>query len=71
MTITPELRQTVDAAGGEPVCLKDPETRHAYVLLKAEDYERIREVLDDERLQEAFREAGLRSAIRGMKDNGD
>jgi hypothetical protein len=69
MTITPELRQAVDAAGDEPVRLEDPETHRAYVLLKAEVYDRIREDLEDERHRAAFRDAGLRSATRWMKEN--
>ena len=43
MTLTPELRQAVQDANGEPVRLEDPETHDAYYLLKAEVYERVRE----------------------------
>jgi hypothetical protein len=66
MTITPELRHE---AGDEPVRLEDPETHRAHVLLKAEVYERIREDLGDQRQRKAFRDTGLRSAVRWMKDN--
>lgn len=46
MTIlTPEQRQAVERAGGDPVRLTDPETNDAYYLLKAEDFARIREAI--------------------------
>lgn len=41
MTITPELKQAMEQAGGEPVRVEDPETHTAYVLLKEEVYRRI------------------------------
>ena len=40
-TLTSELRQEIERAGDEPVRIEDPETRIAYVLMKAEVYERI------------------------------
>jgi hypothetical protein len=39
------------------------------VLLRAEDYESLLELLEDERQQKGFRAAGLRGANRWMKDN--
>lgn len=42
MTLTPELLQAVERSGEEPVRLEDPETRRAYVLVRAEVYERMR-----------------------------
>ena len=49
MTITPELRRAIDQAGGSPVELIDPETSETYILLRAELYRRVCEVLEDER----------------------
>jgi hypothetical protein len=40
--LTPELRQEIEKAGGNPVRLEDPETNTAYVLLKAEEYDRLK-----------------------------
>ena len=53
-TLTPELKQAIEQAGGELVRLEDPQTRQTYVLLKAEVYERIRETLGDEGRQVAL-----------------
>ena len=47
-TLTPELRQEIEKAGGNPVRLEDPETNTAYVLLKAEEYDRLRPGLGPE-----------------------
>jgi PHD/YefM family antitoxin component YafN of YafNO toxin-antitoxin module len=65
--LTEEQRQAV--MNGEPVRLPVPEVGGDIVLLRAEEYESIEELLEDERQQKAFREAGLRSAMRWMKDN--
>ena len=40
--LTSELRQEIAKAGDDPVRIEDPETRTAYVLMKAEIYERIK-----------------------------
>jgi hypothetical protein len=45
-TIPPELRQAVDQAGF--VELTDPSTNTAYVLVKADVFRRMREVVEDE-----------------------
>lgn len=61
MTITPELRYEIEQAGA--VRVEDPETHAAYVILKAEVYERMKPLLENchdeipegiRRSQEAF-----------------
>jgi len=65
--LTDQQRQAVSR--GEAVCVAAPEVGGNVVLLRAEDFESIRELLEDERQQKAFRAAGLRSASRWMKEN--
>jgi hypothetical protein len=43
MTLTPELRQAVENAGGEPVLVEDPETRTAYVVINEDLYRKLSE----------------------------
>ena len=43
-TLSAELRQEIEKAGDDPVRIEDPETHTAYVLLKAEVYDRIKPV---------------------------
>lgn len=62
-----EQRQAVKK--GEAVRVSVPEVGGDIVLMSAERYEDIRELQEDERQQKAFREAGLKSALRWMKDN--
>ena len=40
-TVTPELRRAIEQAGDVPVRLEDPETNRSYILIRAEDYERL------------------------------
>jgi hypothetical protein len=47
--VTPELRREIANAGGNPVRLVDPETNTAYVLLKADDYDRLNPGRDSEK----------------------
>lgn len=42
MTLSPELKQAVEEAGGEPVRVEDPETQIAYVVIKEELYRNLR-----------------------------
>lgn len=65
--LTEEQRQAV--IKGEVVRLPVPEIGQEVVLLRADAYEDIREILEDERQQKAFRQAGLRCARRWLKDN--
>jgi hypothetical protein len=48
-TLTPEQRQEIQRAGGEPVRLADPETQTEYVILKANVYDRISALADEAR----------------------
>lgn len=41
--LTEELRNAVKSHPQEPLRLVDPATREAFVLLRAEDYERLKE----------------------------
>jgi hypothetical protein len=47
-TITPEQRIAVAEAGDVPIELADPQTGTAYVLMRADVYERMRSLLEDE-----------------------
>jgi hypothetical protein len=44
--LTPEQRRLVEQAGGRPVRIEDPETHQDYVLLRADVYERVRDVIE-------------------------
>jgi hypothetical protein len=65
--LTEDQRQAV--LSGEAVRLSLPEFGRDVVLLSTTEYEELRELREDDRQQKAFRHAGLRSALRWMKDN--
>ena len=67
--LTDQQQHAVDALGEEPARLVDPRTNAAYVLLPAEIYECVREILDDEKQQKALRSVGLRNAIGRMNED--
>lgn len=46
MTLTPELRHEIEMAGEGPVTLTDPQTNETYYLVRAEQYERLKAILD-------------------------
>ncbi|MEJ7638527.1 MAG: hypothetical protein WKF75_11280 [Singulisphaera sp.] len=58
MNLTPDLKQAVERAGDEPVRLEDPETHLAYVLVKEEDYQKLREAFGVEKVDPSFYEFG-------------
>lgn len=45
--LSPEQRNALAHAGSTPIQVVDPQTQEAYVLLRAEVYEQVRRVLDD------------------------
>jgi hypothetical protein len=44
--LTPEQRRLVEEAGDRPVRIEDSEMHQAYVLIRADVYERVRDVLE-------------------------
>jgi PHD/YefM family antitoxin component YafN of YafNO toxin-antitoxin module len=59
--LTGSQQQALDAEGREPRVV-DPRTNTQYVLVPVEEFEAIREALDDDRRQRAIRRVGLRNA---------
>jgi hypothetical protein len=47
MTITPEMKEAVERAGSEPVRLEDPETHMAYVMIREDLYQKLREAIPE------------------------
>jgi hypothetical protein len=46
-TISPEIRRAIEEGGGQPTHLIDPETNAAYVLIPAEQFERLQSLLSE------------------------
>jgi hypothetical protein len=52
MTITPELRLALERSGAAPVRIEDPESKRVYVVITAEQFERVRTHLGDDPVDE-------------------
>jgi len=55
LQLTEEQRQALTGQSGGPVRLCDPQTNQTYVLLKLQDYERIKAFFEDDPLSEEER----------------
>ena len=71
-TISPEQRIAVAEAGDAPVELADPQTGTAYVLLRADVYQRMRELVEAEearREQEAWSRLARKARDQWAREN--
>jgi hypothetical protein len=66
--LTPQQQQALDTQEGAPPRVIDPRTHITYVLVPEVDYEAIRDLLEDERRQQAIRAVALRNAAGRMND---
>lgn len=62
--LTEQQQRVLDSTEAEPPQVVDPRTNEAYVLIPLTEYEAIREIVEDERRQQAIRAIGLRNAGR-------
>ncbi|HEV3146228.1 MAG TPA: hypothetical protein VGZ47_20240 [Gemmataceae bacterium] len=69
MTLTREQVQVISESQERPVRLIDPQSKQSYVLLRAEEYERLQALLEDDfRISDAYT-AQMRSALRAGWDD--
>ena len=60
--LTPQQQRVLDSQEDNPPRVIDPRTNTSYILLREADYESIRELLEDERRQQAIHAVALRNA---------
>ena len=66
--LTAEQQRALDNHGKSPQRVVDPRTRISYVLVPEAEYEAMRELLDDERREQAIHAAALRNAAGRMDE---
>lgn len=66
--LTEQQQKALDDPEESPPRVIDPRTSATYVLLAEQDYEAIREVIEDEARQRAIRAIGLRNAAGRMDE---
>jgi hypothetical protein len=52
--LTPEQRQEIKQAGEKPVRVEDPDTKTAYLIVKEEVFQRMRELVEIETIDPSF-----------------
>jgi hypothetical protein len=60
--LTPEQRRLVEQSGDRPVRIEDPEMQQAYVLIRADVYERVRDVFEPRSGEELQVPEGIRKS---------
>ena len=66
--LTPQQQQALDAQEDSPLRVIDPRTNTTYILVPEVDYEAVRELLEDERRQQAIHAVALRNAAGRMDE---
>lgn len=66
--LTEQQQRALDSTEAEPPQVVDPRTNAAYVLIPLTEYEAVREIVEDERRQQAIRVVGLRNAGRRVDE---
>jgi hypothetical protein len=67
--LTPQQQQALDTKEESPPRVIDPRTNTTYILVPEVDYESIRELLQEERRQQAIHAVALRNAAGRIDDN--
>ncbi len=66
--LTAHQLHELDTEGRRPQRLIDPRTNTAYILVREEDYEAIREIVEDEERQKAIHARALRNAADRLNE---
>lgn len=69
--LTAEQHKALAGQTEEPKRVVDRQTGATYVLVPAEDYEMVREILEDERQRKAISTVALHNAERRMMETDD
>lgn len=64
--LTPKQQSALDHQDGAPRRVVDPRTRTAYVLVPENEYQAMRELLEDERREEALHAVALQNAAHRL-----
>jgi hypothetical protein len=60
--LTPEQRRLVEQAGDRPVRIEDPEMHQEYVLIRADLYERVRDLIEPRASEQHLVPEGIRQS---------
>jgi hypothetical protein len=66
--LTPQQQQALDSKNESPPRVIDPRTNTTYILVPEVDHQSIRELLEEERRQQAIHAVALRNAAGRIDD---
>jgi len=66
--LTAHQLHELDTEGSRPQRLIDPRTNTAYILVREDDYEAMREIVEDEERQKAVHAVALRNAAERLNE---
>jgi len=66
--LTVQQQHALDSTDAQPPEVVDPRSNAAYVLIPLTDYQAVREIVEDERRQQAIRAVALRNAGRRLDE---
>jgi hypothetical protein len=67
--LTEQQQQALDSGHDVPPRVVDPRTNTTYFLLRAEEYESLRELVEDEREQQAVLAYSMKQAAAVAREN--
>jgi hypothetical protein len=67
--LTEEQQRALDNLQEDPPRLIDPRTNASYILVPSEEYEYLREMLEEVKRQKAISAVGLRNAVGRMNED--
>jgi hypothetical protein len=68
IVLTEQQQRDVDAQEEDPPRVVDPRTNVTFVLVPEDEYEGLRELLEDERRQAAIHRVAVRNAVGRLTD---
>jgi hypothetical protein len=71
-SITPEQRQALEQAGDQPVPVADPQTETTYVLVRADVFQRMQALIDEQRErreEDVLLERSRRARLDWLREN--
>lgn len=67
--LTTRQQRLLDTSQEQPIQFIDPRDQTTYVLVRSDEYERLRALEEEERVQEAIHRIALRNAIKHANED--
>lgn len=67
--LTTHQQRLLDANHGELAQFVDPRSQTAYVLIPTDEYELLRAIMEEERVQKAIHRIALRNALKHASED--